>query len=474
MSALRRTASIAGNELRRVLRERLAQTLGALGAVILLLSLVLSLVRDAQTAERQADYVARADQDWSAQPDRHPHRVVHAGDFVFKSPGPLARLDWGVESQVGRSVFLEGHRQNTANFSDAVLSGGLLRLGDLSPSLVVQQWLPLLVLLAGAASLAGERQSGVLATSLIGGARGAELLLGKAAALWAFGLLMAASAFLTLLWAAATQPPLAARVAGLAASFAAVLALSAIATALVSSLARSVLGALLAGVVAWFALVAVAPRAVASWVELTASAPTQAEVEQRTAAALAKIGDAHDPNSAYFAAFRQRVLDEYGVSRVEDLPVNFGGLVMLEGERLTTEAIAAEVDRQRDAWQAQMDRAATLGWAMPTLAIRHAAQAFAGTDLAHHRDFLDQAEQRRFATVQALNNLHATKIAALNDREQKLDASHWGDIPRANIELPPLQKTAPAIVTAATQIAAWLLLGLAILMWLGRRLERRA
>jgi ABC-2 type transport system permease protein len=474
MSALRRTASIAGNELRRLLRERLARTLGGLGALIVLLSLGLGFVREAQTAERQKAYAARADQDWSAQPDRHPHRVVHAGDFVFKTPGPLARIDWGIESQVGRSVFLEGHRQNTANFSDAALSGGLLRLGDLSPSLVVQQWLPLLVLLAGAASLAGERQSGVLATSVIGGARGAELLLGKAAALWAFGGLMAAPVFIALLWTAVAQPELAARAAGLVASFAAVLALAALGTVLVSSLARSVLGALLASVVAWFALVAVAPRAVASAAELAAPAPAQAEVEQRIAAALAKVGDAHDPNSAPFAAFRQRVLNEYGVARVEDLPVNFGGLVMLEGERLTTDAIAAEVDRQYDAWQAQVDATAVFAWIAPTLAVRHAAQAFAGTDLSHHRDFLQQAEKRRFTTVQALNELHATKIAALNDRDQKLDASHWAGIPRTGIALPTLRQAAPNLMANVAPVGLWLLLGVVGAVGLGRRLERRA
>ena len=445
-----------------------------LGAGLLLLSLGLGAVRESQTADRQADYSTRADRDWSTQPDRHPHRVVHAGDFVFKTPGPLARIDWGIESQVGRSVFLEGHRQNTANFSDAALSGGLLRLGDLSPSLVVQQWLPLLILLAGAASVAGERQSGVLATSLIGGARGSELLFGKVGALWAFGLLMAMPAFVALLWAAATQPSLAARAAGLGTSFAAVLALAALGTMFLSCLARNVLGALLAGVVVWFALVAVAPRAVATWAELSLPAPTQAEVEQRIANTLDKVGDAHDPGSAHFSAFRQRLLEEYGVSNVEDLPVNYRGLVMLEGERLTTAAIAAEVDRQRNAWQAQIDRASAFGWLLPPLAIRQISQAFAGTDFAHHRNFLDQAEQRRYATVQALNQLHTTHINALNDRDQKLDASHWDGIPRAGIALPSLHSAAPTLAATAAPVGVWLLLGLATLVALGRRLERRA
>lgn len=474
MSAASRIATVAVNEARRLWRERLARTLGLLGVGLVLLALLLGALRDAQTAERQADYAARAERDWQTQPDRHPHRVVHAGDFVFKTPGPLARLDWGVESQVGRSVFLEGHRQNTANFSDAALSGGLLRLGDLSPSVVIQQGLPLLMLLAGAAGVAGERQSGALTASVVGGARGAELLLGKAAALFGFGLLMAAPAFLALPWSVATEPTLLTRALGLGGTFAAVLALAALGTVLVSSIARSVLAALLAGIVAWFALTSVAPRAAAALAELARPAPSQAEVERRTALALAAVGDAHDPDSAPFNAFRQRTLDEYGVDRVEDLPVNFGGLVMLEGERLTTAAIGAEVDRQRDAWAAQQRLIAALGWALPTLAARDAAQAFAGTDLAHHRHFLDQAEQRRFATVQALNDLHATRIAALNDREQKLDASHWADVPRPDIALPALRAAAPSLPSSLAAVALWLLLGVLALLVAGRRLEHRA
>lgn len=474
MSTVTRIGAVAANEAKRLLREPLARTLGGLGLLLVVVALVLGAWREGQTADRKTGLGARADADWAAQPDRHPHRVVHAGDFVFKAPGPLARIEWGIESQVGRSVFLEGHRQNTANFSDTSLSGGLLRLGDLSPSIVVQQWLPLVLLLAGAAAVAGERGRGTLSASLVGGVRGFELLAGKAMALWGLGLLMAAPVLVDLAHTASTEPALAARALGLGATFAAVLALASAGTVLVSCLARDVMAALLAGVVGWFALVAVAPRAMATIAEWSHPAPTQAEVEQRIAAALAELGDPHDPASAAFAAFRQRVLDEHGVTRIEDLPLNFGGLVMLEGERLSTAAVSTEIDRQRDAWAAQQAIVASMGWALPTLAARDAAQAFAGTDLAHHRDFLDQAEQRRFATVQALNSLHARKIAAVNDRDQRLDASHWDAIPRASIKLPALEAVLPALERSLAPLSMWLVLVALGLAWAGHRLERRA
>jgi len=474
MSALARVRDIALNETRRLWRERLARTLGALGLLLVGLALGLGLLRAAQTAERQAVYAERAHADWHGQPDRHPHRVVHAGDFVFKAPSPLAGIDWGIESQVGRSVFLEGHRQNTANFSDAALSGGLLRLGDLSPSRVVQQWLPLLMLLAGAASLAIERQRGTLLAMLSLGARGREVLAGKALALWAFGLLMAAPVLIALLATAVADPGLAVRATGLGLTLTAALGLAAAGTVLVSAWARDALSALLLGVVAWFALAIAAPPAAAALAALAHPAPTQAEVEQRIAESMAKVGDAHDPDSAHFAAFRERVLAQYGVDRIEDLPVNFGGLVMLEGERLSSAAVAAQVDRQRDAWAAQQSLVAAAGWLLPSLAIRDAAQAFAGTDLGHHRAFLDQAEQRRLATVQALNTLHASRIRAENDRDQRLDAAHWADIPRTPIALPPLRQAAPPAATALATIALWSLLAAFALGWAGQRMDRRA
>ncbi|MDR8085815.1 DUF3526 domain-containing protein, partial [Acinetobacter baumannii] len=49
------------------------------------------------------------------------------------------------------------------------------------------------------------------------------------------------------------------------------------------------------------------------------------------------LGDAHNPNDPRFSAFRARLLEQYGVSRVEDLPVNYKGLVGMEGERMSTE-----------------------------------------------------------------------------------------------------------------------------------------
>jgi len=55
---------------------------------------------------------------WENNPDKHPHRMAHYGYVAFREKYPLSFFDYGLDSYVGKVVFLEAHRQNTVNFSD--------------------------------------------------------------------------------------------------------------------------------------------------------------------------------------------------------------------------------------------------------------------------------------------------------------------------------------------------------------------
>ncbi|SDA16318.1 DUF3526 domain-containing protein [Sphingomonas sp. NFR15] len=50
---------------------------------------------------------------------------------------------------------------------------------------------------------------------------------------------------------------------------------------------------------------------------------------------LHKPGDSHNPDDPFFKAFKERTLRQYGVTRVEALPVNHNGLLATEGEKRT-------------------------------------------------------------------------------------------------------------------------------------------
>ena len=118
-SLLSTVSSVVREELRLIWRKRVVVS----GFILLLLltllaTLVSSQHKQAVEAERSR-FQSTADGHWGAQPDRHPHRVVHYGHFVFRPMDPLSFFDFGVEPFTGSAIYLEGHRQNSANFSDA-------------------------------------------------------------------------------------------------------------------------------------------------------------------------------------------------------------------------------------------------------------------------------------------------------------------------------------------------------------------
>lgn len=474
MKRMRTVLAIAAAEYRRWWRER--TLLGAVAVALLLVgtSLFLTAERNARLQEQQRRNAETAEADWRAQPDRHPHRVVHFGDYVFKPASTLAAIDWGVESHTGRSVFLEGHRQNTANFSEASQSGALLRFGQMTPAAVSLTLLPLLLIFLGFGTLAGEREAGTLRLLLTQGASGRAIVAGKWLAMLGVAALALSPLLATSAWIALSEPALRWRAVGLLLDHAAYLLLWSGVVVLVSAWATRSGTALIALLALWVLWCVLLPRAVPTLAALAHPLPTRVESDMRAERALKEIGDSHDPDDPHFAEFRERTLRRYGVERVEDLPINYGGLVMIEGERLTSEVHAREsaaVHRIMDTQNRWTVRAA---WASPAIAAGAVSRAFAATDFAHHRHFVDDAERRRYATVQALNRLHAEKIHHRNDRDQRLDARHWDAIPRHAYRYPPAGFAARASAGPALALACWIVLVAALLAMRGRRLERAA
>ena len=158
------------------------------GYVVFLLGLVIALGlvaalgarhHAAGETEQRIRYQEMVDRQWVEQPERHPHRVIHYGFLVFREQAPLEFFDPGVSDYAGTSLYLEGHRQNTANFGEARHATGMSRFGRLTPASVLALLLPLLVVVAGFAAVSGEREGGTLGVLLTQGATPAQILAGK-------------------------------------------------------------------------------------------------------------------------------------------------------------------------------------------------------------------------------------------------------------------------------------------------------
>jgi ABC-2 type transport system permease protein len=194
---------------------------------------------------------------------------------------------------------------------------------------------------------------------------------------------------------------------------------------------------------------------------------------------LHEIGDPHNPEDPHFAAFKARTLQQYDVQRVEDLPLNYRGLLAMEGEALTSRLFDKYARQQLAEQRKQRTVATGFGLLSPAIALRSVSMALSGTDLEGHRRFLDQAESYRYDIVQRLNRLQAEEVTFADDgnrntdpeagRRVKIDPAHWHEVPDFTYKGATVADKMTAALPGTALLLLWLLaLGLALRVVAGR------
>jgi ABC-2 type transport system permease protein len=451
---------IARDEWRHLFRDRAAVMGLLLLTVLTLLASLNAYEHQRSVNAERAHYQAQANQEFETQPDRHPHRMVHFGHFLFRPLNPLAAFDPGVDGYTGNTLFLEGHRQNSANFGDARQNSLLLRFGQLTPAFVLQVLAPLLLVFFGHAGVARERESGTLRILLAQGVRSRELVLGKSIALAGFAGLALAPALIGLLWlAAASQAPWPLALL-LAAGYTGWLLLWTLIVVLVSTIARRGRDALLMLLTVWTIGVIMVPRWTPDVANALVALPSRFEDNVNVQRDYLALGDAHNPDDPKFSAFRAGLLKKYGVTRLEDLPVNYKGLISIESERQSSELFERYANASFDRQERQGALMDAFGWISPALALRRLSMTASGTDLAAYRRFLEQGERYRYDLVQGLNRIQAQELRYADDtnpdKENRVSNAHWKAFPEFHYVPAPLADALRRATPAALILALWL------------------
>lgn len=467
----------AAAQLRRTLwrDRRLAVALGLI-AVLGLLSLLIAGQRAAESERDRLAAEAVDRETFAAQGARNPHSVAHFSRFAFRPQASTALLDPGIGAYAGSAVWMEAHYQNPSNLRAAEDRVELGRFAELSLAWLVQVLMPLLIVALGFDALAGERERGTLAMVRGAGTPLATLVRGKALALaqvfiGALLALVAVQLAIALISGEARIGDLVLRAAAWAAANALYLGVW-IALTLAASLhfsrARSALIALLA---AWTLSALIAPRLAATLADSIAPAPAPGAFAADIRRDIDQGMDGHDPADARRQAFERRVLAQYGVDNVEDLPVSFAGLSLQESEEYGNKVFDKHFGRLGDAYRVQQDwrRAAALLGPLPVL--QHLSMAAAATDIAHHLDFVDQAEAKRREIVAMLNQDMIEKGAG-RDFDYLADPALWRRTPEFAYAPPAFARLAPRHALDAGLLLAWAVLAALLLRAAVRRAER--
>lgn len=414
----------------------------AVVVTLLLLAALAAGWKSQQEAQAERAAARRAAREhWVGQGAKNPHTAAHFGTYVFKPEGPLAFADRGVVPYVGAAFYLEAHWQNPDQYRPVEDRPPVQRFGELTAASVLQHLLPLLIALLSFPTFAGEREQGALRQLLSLGVSGRRLALGKALGIAAsLGLLIApaaavGAAALAILAGAGDWTATASRAALMAFGYLLYLGGFIGVSLAVSALAPSSRFALVALLAFWIANSLILPRAVSDISKRVYPTPSSFEFHERIYRDKANGIDGHNPEDRRLEALKARTLKEHGASRLEDLPINFEGIALQEGEEYTN----ALFDRYYgDLWDAfeRQNRLHQLGGLLaPFLAVRSLSMGLAGTDFAQHRHFAIAAEGYRRRLVKMMND-DLTAKSKTGDFSYFADARLWEQVPEFEYQAP--------------------------------------
>lgn len=472
---------IAGNFLKHAFRSR------SLYAMMLIVAATLSYAAycgwKSYTVQNgiRLHYQKQVRSSWENNPDKHPHRMAHFGSFAFRLKHPLAMFDFGMESYTGNAVFLEAHKQNTVNFSEASLSTELLRFGEISMAMLLQLIFPLIVFFLGFASVAYERTNGTLKVILAQGASWKEILAGKSIGLMAMTMLfftpVALVAF-SLVCATQGSPvttDVLLRYVAIMLSYLLFFHILSVITVIISAVSKSPKDALMKLLALWLVFFILLPKTTQALGGYLYPALSKIEFETAIEKELVAIGDSHNPDDPHYTALRDSVLLVHHVDSVQHLPFNYSGFVMREGERISAEIYDRQMNALLDIYRKQNSVARTTAFINPYAAIRHLSMALAGTDFASYVGFQKQAELYRYQLAQTMNELQMEYISntapAPQDKPHTISREHWKAFPDFSHEFIALRNTLQHERSSIAALGCWGIFSIVLIVHFSKKLK---
>lgn len=470
---------VAKDEWRYWLRSKLAMSVLAIGLLLTLSSVIVTAITMHELSHTRHELQTTAEQRFVDQPDRHPHRMVHYGHYAFRTPSLLSTLDPGIDAYTGNSIFLEGHRQNSAMFADQRQGTALTKLGSLTPAFIVQTLAPLLLILIGYSSISRERESQTLTYLLAQGTAGSTLIAGKGLALLSVvGLIITPLAVSAVFTLASGENIVA--VASFVVGYALYLMVWVLVILLASCVFSKNSGSFTALAFAWIILCIVMPRVASTSASTAVPSAGKIETDFEVKAELRKQGDGHNSNDPAFKQFKQSLLKKYNVQSMEELPVNLRGLLASESEAKQAQVLNqfAEQRMQAELEQTQVSR--WFGWLSPMVAIRTLSMTVVGTSIETHHRFLRETEQLRYDFVQGLNKIHTEELDYKDDMNRnasadasnraRVSAENWTLLNNFSFTVDSATVRAKRSMAAFLQLILWIVVLVGGIKFVGKRL----
>lgn len=162
------------------------------------------------------------------------------------------------------------------------------------------------------------------------------------------------------------------------------------------------------------------------------------------------------------------------MERIENLPVNFRDIVVMEDEQKLTKVLNEFANLRMAAELSQTEHLADYGWLTPMLAVTVISRTLAGTDLAHYHRFQREAEAVRLTFVLGLNCAHIETLSYEDDincnkneeawQRASVDAANWQVLDAFQFNTASLTERINSALPSIRILLAWLIALLGLLL----------
>ena len=215
----------------------------------------------------------------------------------------------------------------------------------------------------------------------------------------------------------------------------------------------------------WIGLSVLAPRLVASAANVAIPTASQIETDMDVLVSLRALGDGHNATDPAFNQLRAKLLEQYGVESVDDLPINFRGMVAMTSEVDLTKVLNEYAEKRMAKQAAQANFVRTLSFVSPFIALQSTSMTAAGSDVRTHHRFLREAESARFEFVHGLNKAHTEKLSYTDDinrnnseeasRKARISAENWRILSDFKFQPDPAKERVARILPMLSVLLAW-------------------
>ncbi|MCU0427839.1 MAG: DUF3526 domain-containing protein [Candidatus Kapabacteria bacterium] len=417
---------------------------------------------------------------WLAQGTKNPHSAAHYGFYAYKPVPLLAIVDKGMDEYLGVSVWMEAHKQNSVSNRTAHDMADVSRFGSLTVGFVMQFLLPLVIILLTFNAVSKERESGTLRILLSTHTSGVQLLAGKGAAVMLFVLvaivvpmLLASGLVMVSTGGSAFAASLGTFAVWSLAVVVSVLLWTALGLAVSASVRESGMSLIvLLGV--WTFGAFFVPRLGGSLATTLHPTPSAFAFNETIVSEKAKGVDGHNSADARAKELEARVLKEYGVDSLSQLPVSFAGISLQAGEEHDYIVFDKNYGNLFQTFQRQERVLELANMLSPVLAAQSLSRALAGTDGDKHEHFTTNAEQFRRVIMRTMNNdmtENGAKDKTKRDFGYMADDVLWKKIPPYAYTAPGLGFALGNQTLSIASLLGWTLVALFMVVWRGRSLK---